>query len=535
MNDWTSPVDIRPDHLEIVQDIMREHLPAGFRVSVFGSRANWTTKDSSDLDLAVEGAGKLDDKAMVGLEIAFEESDLPYTVDVVDMNAISPEFKRIVEDQKVPIGATRGQSTYSDEWEEKPFQEVIDFREGPGILAKDFREDGVPLVRLAGLIRGASVLEGCNYLDPESVVKRWDQFRLELGDVLLSTSASLGRIAVVGEEGIGAIPYTGIIRMRPRYTTVHGPFIRYLLEGPDFQQQCEIVGVGSVIRHFGPMHLRQMTLKVPPLPDQRAIAHILGTLDDKIELNRRMNQTLEEMSRAIFQDWFVDFGPTRAKMEGLDPYLPPELWNLFPDELVDSEMGEIPEGWKTKPLDEIATFLNGLALQKYPPNKGPSLPVIKIAQLKAGHTQSADSASVDVPSKYHIHDGDVLFSWSGSLELEIWTGGEGALNQHLFKVDSDAYPKWLYYLWVREHLQVFRAIAADKTTTMGHIQRRHLSESHTVLPDSVTLEAMNRHMQPLLDKSTAVRIASRTLAWQRQTLLPQIMSGNMSINLIGDA
>ena len=248
-----------------------------------------------------------------------------------------------------------------------------------------------------------------------------------------------------------------------------------------------------------------------------------------------MNRTLEEMARAIFQDWFVDFGPTRAKMEGLEPYLFPELWDLFPDELVDSELGEIPEGWETKPLDEIATFLNGLALQKYPPNEGPSLPVIKIAQLRAGHTQGADSASVDVPSKYHIHDGDVLFSWSGSLELDIWTGGEGALNQHLFKVDSDAYPKWLYYRWVREHLQVFRAIAADKTTTMGHIQRRHLSESHTVLPDSVTLEAMNRHMQPLLDKSTALRIASRTLAWQRETLLPQIMSGNMSINLIGDA
>ena len=255
MNSSTNPVDIRPDHLAIVRDILRAHLPAGFEVWVFGSRANWTTKDSSDLDLAVEGAARLDYRIMGDLEIAFEESDLLYAVDVVDLKDVSPEFKNIVDSQKVPLLATADHPNPAEEWEERPFEEVIDFREGPGILAKDFREDGVPLVRLAGLSRGASVLAGCNYLDPESSAKRWDQFRLEFGDVLLSTSASLGRIAVVGEEGIGAVPYTGIIRMRPRDTTVHRPFIRYLLEGPDFQQQCEVVGVGSVIRHFGPMHL----------------------------------------------------------------------------------------------------------------------------------------------------------------------------------------------------------------------------------------------------------------------------------------
>ena len=100
MNDWTSPVDIRPDHLEMVQDILCAHLPAGFKVWAFGSRANWTTKDSSDLDLAVEGDAKLDYKAMVGLEVAFEESDLPYTVDVVDLNAVNQEFRAIVEGQE---------------------------------------------------------------------------------------------------------------------------------------------------------------------------------------------------------------------------------------------------------------------------------------------------------------------------------------------------------------------------------------------------------------------------------------------------
>ncbi len=222
---------------------------------------------------------------------------------------------------------------------------------------------------------------------------------------------------------------------------------------------------------------RALRIVIPPLPEQRAIAHILGTLDDKIELNRRMSETLEEMARALFKSWFVDCDPVRAKMEGRDTGLPPDLAALFPDRLVDSELGPIPEGWGVKALDQIAMFLNGLALQKYPPSDGPTLPAIKIAQLRARHTNGADLANADLPPGYVVHDGDVLFSWSGSLELDVWTGGDGALNQHLFKVTSQNHPKWLYYWWVHHHLGEFREIAADKATTMGHIQRRHLSEA----------------------------------------------------------
>ena len=148
---------------------------------------------------------------------------------------------------------------------------------------------------------------------------------------MLSTSAALGRIAVVRQEGVGAIPYTGIIRMRPRDGKLFAPFIRYLLEGLGFQRQVEMIGTGSVIRHFGPMHLRQMTIPIPPLSEQRAIAHILGTLDDKIDLNRRMNATLQTTAQALFRPWFVDFDPVRAKMEGRDTELPKEVADLFPD------------------------------------------------------------------------------------------------------------------------------------------------------------------------------------------------------------
>ncbi|NLE46697.1 MAG: restriction endonuclease subunit S, partial [Chloroflexi bacterium] len=278
--------------------------------------------------------------------------------------------------------------------------------------------------------------------------------------------------------------------------------------------------------------LGRIPASVPPLPEQRAIAHILGTLDDKIELNRRMNATLEEMARTLFKSWFVDFDPVRAKMEGRDTGLPAEIEDLFPDGFEESELGEVPRGWRTKGLDEIARFLNGLALQKYPPKDNRSLPVIKIAQLRAGNTDGADVASAELEPDYIVQDGDLLFSWSGSLECVIWAGGPGALNQHLFKVTSVEYPTWFCYMWLHQHLGDFRHIAAGKATTMGHIQRHHLSDAKVVLPPPKLLDAANGVIGPLIERTWHQTVQSRTLAMLRDALLPKLISGEVRV---GDA
>lgn len=270
-----------------------------------------------------------------------------------------------------------------------------------------------------------------------------------------------------------------------------------------------------------------LELDVPPKPEQRAIAHILGTLDDKIELNRKRNQTLEAMARALFKDWFVDFGPVRARMEGQEPYLPADLWQLFPDRLDDEGK---PEGWSERPLDEIADFLNGLALQKFPPaDPDDSLPVIKIAELRNGVSAKSDRASREVPAKYVIKDGDFLFSWSGSLLAKFWTEGEGALNQHLFKVTSARYPMWFVSYWVHHHLEEFQAIAASKATTMGHIQRGHLKAAMTLCPPENVLERLGVVMAPLIEQSIHNELESRSLAQLRDTLLPKLISGELRI------
>ena len=453
-----------------------------------------------------------------------------------------------MDGNKVPPRRAGGQADPGSEWTEKPFEEVIDFREGPGILAKDFREDGVPLVRLAGLGRGNSVLEGCNYLDPKMVAARWDQFRLERGDILLSTSASLGRIAVVGEEGIGAVPYTGIIRMRPKDITVHLPFIRYLLEGPDFQQQCEMVGVGSVIRHFGPMHLKQMTLKIPPLPEQRDITRILGTLDDKIELNQRMNRTLEEMARAIFQDWFVDFGPTRAKMEGLEPYLPPELWDLFPEELMDSELGEVPEGWELRNFESLLDDVIGGDWGKdsaSPPNTNP-VSIIRgtdVPNLRNGSTGSVPIrfTTEKKAERRKLEEGDIIIEVSGGspttptgrsmiMTTDILERFKGtvvcASFCRRFRPSS-----WTEGVIASQHLDYLNSIGKmweyqlQSTGLFNFQTKRFLEEEQIIWPRTNVATAFVNAVSPLVRATN--RNESITLAETREALLPKLLSGEL--------
>ncbi len=273
----------------------------------------------------------------------------------------------------------------------------------------------------------------------------------------------------------------------------------------------------------------KLPVVLPPLPEQRAIASLLGALDDKIELNCRVNVTLEAMARAIFQSWIVDFDPVRAKAEGRETGLPAEIAALFPAGIVESEFGEMPEGWEVLGLNDVARFLNGLALQKYPPTNNYTLPVIKITQLRAGHTMGSDSASADIPAEYIVGDGDVLFSWSGSLECVHWAGGTGALNQHLFKVTSATYPKWFCYFWIHEHLANFRLIAAGKATTMGHIQRHHLNEAKVVVPPRPVVLAANKSIEPLFEMQWRSKVQNRHLANLRDALLPKLVSGELRI------
>lgn len=247
--------------------------------------------------------------------------------------------------------------------------------------------------------------------------------------------------------------------------------------------------------------------------DQRRIASILSSLDRKIELNNKINADLEEMAQAIFKNWFVDFEP-------------------FKDgKFVDSELGMIPEGWKVGRLTEIASYMNGLAMQKYPPgNNEDSLPVLKIKELGQGFCGTdSDRCSCNIKDECKIHNGDVIFSWSGTLLVDVWCGGDCGLNQHLFKVTSKDYPKWFYYYWTKHHLQEFIHIAKDKAVTMGHIKRGHLEEAMVAIPDNDSMEKAHELFEPILSKMISLRLENSRLSLLRDTLLPRLMSGELEI------
>ena len=192
-------------------------------------------------------------------------------------------------------------------------------------------------------------------------------------------------------------------------------------------------------------------------------------------------------------------------------------------------MEEADEGWEEKPLDDIADYLNGLACQKYPPeNEIEKLPVLKIRELNAGITKSSDWVTSQVEGKYIVEFGDVIFSWSGSLMVKIWDGPKCVLNQHLFKITSSRYPKWFYYLWTKHHLEKFISIADGKSTTMGHIKRDDLSNSMVLIPTGEALSAINVTIKPLMEQMITKFKQIRTLEHLRDTLLPKLMSGDVS-------
>jgi type I restriction enzyme S subunit len=374
------------------------------------------------------------------------------------------------------------------DWLTAPLHEVLEFREGPGIMAVDFHSHGVPLIRLAGLKRNGDLLTGCNHLDPVKVERRWKQFRLQEGDVLLSTSASLGEVAVVGKAHEGAVPYTGIIAFRPRDEQILPEFIPHMLTNITFVEQIQAMGVGSVMRHFGPSHLRKMTVTFPTHPgEQRAIAEMLGALDDKIAANTAVIEKADALATAIY----------KAAATG------------------------------TAPLSSLARFVNGKAFTKGATGTGRV--VIRIAELNSGLGGSTVYNDIDVADDHVARPGDLLFAWSGSLTAARWYRAEAIINQHIFKVVADkGWPLWLVNQAVHAKLVEFKAIAADKATTMGHIQRHHLDQPAAIPPRDAVAK-LDGPMTALWDATLAAEMERERLAATRDELLPLLMSGRITV------
>ncbi|NML09201.1 restriction endonuclease subunit S [Sphingobium sp. AR-3-1] len=522
----TPPIDLRPDHAKIVHDIIARHLPGGVSVRVFGSRAKWTAKPHSDLDLAVKGKGPLPRAVLSDVAEAFSESDLPFRVDVVDWHSVAPSFQAVIDRDGKALGWPL--VTLGDVASELTVGHV-------GSMANEYVATGIPFLRSLNIEPYRISLQDLKFISPE-FHKRLRKSALKPGDVVIIRTGKPGVCSVI-PEWLTDANCSDLVIVRCG-NDLHPRYLAYWVNS----LAAHHIGsnlVGAVQQHFNVGSARQMPISLPPLDEQERILSVLATIDDKIELNRRMNATLERQAQAVFRDWFVDFGPVRRKQAGEvdpvailggltpDPTYTTHLAALFPDAFGDDGL---PMGWSARPLDSIAEFLNGLALQKHPPIPGePDLPVIKIAELRNGLTERSNRASRTLPPKYIVRDGDFIFSWSGSLMAKVWTEGDGALNQHLFKVTSATYPQWFYALWVHHHMPEFQLIAASKATTMGHIQRMHLTNAVTVCPPGPSITAMSEVMQPLWDRMIHCELENRTLAETRDYLLPRLMSGTVRV------
>lgn len=442
-------------------------------------------------------------------------------------------------------------------WEEKELSdiaEVVDSRH----KTPSYSDSGFPMVRAVDIKGGALNLEGTNKVS-EEVYNDFSRGRNpEAGDIIISRVGHYcGAFSYVNSnEKFCLGQNTAFILPKE----IDSQFLYYQLVSPIIKIQIEKYAVGAAQKTISLKSIRQFKIKTPPLAEQKAIAHILGSLDDKIELNRQMNETLEAMAQALFKSWFVDFDPVIDNALAAGNTIPDEfieraeqrkaiekknnsdIQNLFPDEFdFTEEMGWIPKGWGVKSLDEVADYLNGLALQKYRPEDIDDnyLPIVKIAQLREGLPNHDEKASINIKPEYIIDNGDVIFSWSGSLLVDVWCGGKAALNQHLFKVTSDKYPKWFYLNYTKHHLVEFQRIATDKAVTMGHIKRGHLKEALCVIPENGVDDNIFAVFEGILNKQIRLRIESQTLAKLRDTLLPKLMSGELRIpdaaELVGEA
>ncbi|EML8146189.1 hypothetical protein AJO39_03755 [Campylobacter jejuni] len=322
----------------------------------------------------------------------------------------------------------------------------------------------------------------------------------EINDILIAKDGSYLKHVFRVRTKEELVLLSSIAIIRPILEQVCPQFLTYVFKNKRFIEEIETNYVtGAVIPRIVLRDFKEIEILLPPLKEQRQIAAILSSIDDKIELLHEQNKTLEELAQTLFRHYFIE--------------------NPNPS-------------WQEKPLSEIARFLNGLACQKYPPkNFLDKLPVLKIKELSDGAIgKNSDYASSEIADDYIVNSGDVIFSWSATLMVKIWGGEKSVLNQHLFKVSSDKYPKWFFYYWTKHHLREFITISQAHATTMGHIKRKDLDNAMCKIPKDEYLKKCDLVISPKIQKIENNLNQIRTLKNTRDILIPKLLNGEIKIN-----
>ncbi|MBO5950517.1 MAG: restriction endonuclease subunit S [Fibrobacteraceae bacterium] len=392
------------------------------------------------------------------------------------------------------------------EWKEYKLGEIYEVHNGLS-KGREFFGSGYPFISFSTVFNKWFIPEIITDF-AQTTESEQESYSIKAGDILVTrtseTADELG-MSCVALRDIPNATYNGFCKRMRQYNKdvdVDSKYVGYYMRNPEFRKKFQaFAGSMSTRASLTNDALLGLTIKLPPLAEQQRIAKILSSLDDKIELNNAINRNLEEQAQAIFKNWFIDFEPFGGKM---------------------------PEDWKNGSLSDIADYLNGLAMQKFrPKNEEVGLPVLKIKELRQGFAgEDAELCSPNIKSEYIVNDGDVIFSWSGSLLVDLWCGGKCGLNQHLFKVTSERYDKWFYYMWTKHHLDRFIFLAADKATTMGHIKREELDKAEVCIPTKADYNKIGSSLEPMIETIIAKRVENQRLTLLRNKLLPKLMSNS---------
>lgn len=390
------------------------------------------------------------------------------------------------------------------EMKTKALRFLSDIQTGPfgsQLHKEDYVDDGTPIVTVEHLGNRVFTEQNLPRVSNEDK-QRLSKYILKEGDVVFSRVGSVDRCSFVDSQHTGWLFSGRCLRVRP-FEEISPLFLYYFFCLESTKKFIRNIAVGATMPSINTKLMGEIEVSYPDKQVQEKIANLLGAIDDKIELNNAINDNLEQQAQAVFRQ-----------------------------ELLQN--GELPPNWTTGSLLDIADYLNGLAMQKFRPVDGErGLPVLKIKELRQGFCDySSELCSPNIKPEFIVHDGDVIFSWSGSLLVDLWCGGTCGLNQHLFKVTSVKYPKWFYYTWTAHHLARFVAIAADKATTMGHIKREDLAKAEVIIPDVASMERIGGVLQPIYDLVINQRIENRKLSMLRDSLLPELMSGELDVSAI---
>lgn len=425
----------------------------------------------------------------------------------------------------------------------RPIGNGCEFISGYAFKSDDFTNVGFPIIKIKNIQNKIVTTADSQCIPHQLVTKKLEKFKVQSGDVL---------IAMTGQGSVGRVgrlycndneqPYLNqrVGKFIANETTLNLDFLYYVISNEQYEKFLFNAGSGSGQPNLSPDTIKAIEIPFPPYSTQCKIGKILKSLDDKIALSRKTNETLEQIAQTLFKSWFVDFDPVRAKAEGRQPAGMDEATaTLFPDSFEESELGVIPKGWEWKTLYDTAEYVNGTAFRETDfscDNTG--FPIIKIAELKQGLAASTRYTNTAIPQKYFIDNDNILYSWSGSPETSLdvfkWFGGKGWLNQHIFKLNFliEKHKYFVYFLLKQIKPQLIEIAKQKQTTGLGHITIADMKRIQIQFPDKPVMDIFVERIKPLYEKESLLQKEIIRLAEIRDTLLPKLLSGEISLSVI---